>query len=239
MENYTQVPIAYLRSLKLKNQCELTFHICDTINGVVLNEEIKALRTITDTVGSLLQHIKNKLNKLIKTKKNAETYTPVEIPLRLEYQNQVVESDEVLQDIIKNKTVHVFHILNVRFKVIVNAPLIQIAVLPTVLFKKSIVQPVQFEGLLTAKHVCEHEWYSSVDKKVWVKVGDKFTYKIRDEDVGCYLKFRSTPKSFKGVIGPAYEVVSEGVVLTVPPVPKTCPFHARQQYTPAKLTGKQ
>lgn len=239
MENDTEVPLAYLRSLHLTNQCELTFHLCDTINGIDLNEEIKALRTITDTVGSLLQHIKNKLNKLIKTKKNTETYTPVEIPLRLEYQNKVLESDEVLQDIIKHNTVHVFHILNERFKVIVNAPLIQVAVLPAVLFRKSIVQPVQFEGLLTAKHVCEHEWYSSVDKEVWVKVGDKYTYKIRDEDVGRYLKFRCIPKSFKGVVGPAYEVVSEGVVLTVPPVPKKCPFHARHQYTPTKLTGKQ
>lgn len=232
--------LAYLCSLPSTNQCELQFRLCDSINGIVLNEEIKAVRAISDTVGSMLQHTRNKLNKLIKTKSEGVTCTPVEFALRLEYEDgTAIEWNVVLQSLIRKVPICVFYILQERFKVIVDAPLVQLVCLPAMIFEQSVVQPEKFEAIRTKKYMCQNEWYRSTDKKNWVKVGENLSYKIQDSDLGHYLKFRCVPKTRNSVLGPSYEVISEGTVMKIAQLPSKCPFEDRHLHTPAKLTGKQ
>lgn len=242
MENCkTSQKIAYIRALQATNQCELTFHFKDTIHGTALNEEIKAVRQITDTVASLLLHTQNKLIKLSKVKSvNAEGETEevvTKVPMRLEENNVQIDDEVVLKDIIETGKVDTFYVLQQRFSVEVNAPLVQLAVLPTVFYAKAIVQPIKFRYLYTSRTISIYEWYKSLDKKNWEKVGDKFTYKIKASDINYYIKFRCVPKSVH-CSGPPYEVISESTVKALPGLPK-CPFEERHKQTPKKLTGKE
>lgn len=241
MEKAKNEQLAYLRALDATKQCELAFELNATINGISLCEQVKAVRQITDTVGSMLQHIQNKLNKIIKTKsekeepkQNGET---VEILLWLEDSGGKIKGDVVLKELIESEKIHEFYILSQKFKVIVNAPLVQLIVLPVIIYANSIIQPTKYKMLYARRELTDFSWYKSLDKKTWEKVGHKYGLKTRDADINYYLKLQCIPRS-KHSSGPAYEVISENTVKAMPALPK-CPFEERHQYTPTKLTDKE
>lgn len=240
MENHNKkLPSAYLRKLHFTHQCELVFHLNDTVDGVSINEEIKVLRQVTDTVGSMLQHIKNKLKKMVRSsfghKLNEEDET-IDISLWSDDNKRKIEDNVVLDKLFLNK-VYIFCILRQKFMVLVNTPLVQIATLPSVMFTKSAIQPTKLKTLYSDKKYCIYEWYRSIDKENWEKVGGKFMYCSKATDLDHYLKFRCVPKS-RNSSGTAYEVVSESTVKALPDVPK-CPFEDRHKHTPTKLTDKE
>lgn len=239
MENHNNETqkLAYLRELHSTNQCELAFYLSDTINGIVFNENVKAVRKITDTVGSLLQHIQNKLIRKSADRRGANDKLLTEIPVWLEDKDKKLEENVILKDLIQTEKVYSFYILKQQFKVVVNTPLVQCAHLPVVIYVNSVIQPIRFKTLHTIRDISVYEWYSSEDKENWVKVGQKYTYKTKESDVGRYLKYRCIPKSRNGC-GPAYEIISENRVRTLPRLPK-CPFEERHQHTRSKLTDKE
>lgn len=241
METAKNERLAYLRALDATNQCELAFKLSATINGTILCEQVKAVRQITDTVGSMLQHIQNKLNKILKTKLD-ETVPEqggkiVEIPVWLEDTAEKIEGNVVLKELIEPEKVYEFYIVGQKFTVVVNAPLVQLIVLPVIIYANSVIQPIKYKMLYTRREDTDFVWYKSVDRKTWDVIGYKFILKTKESHINHYLKLRCVPRS-KHSCGPAYEVISENTVIAMPALP-TCPFEQRHQYTPTKLTDKQ
>lgn len=230
--------LAHLRALHATNQCELTFHLTDTINGLYFDEDVKAVRQITDTVGSLLSHIRNKLNREIKKiKENEIENESFIIPLSLKHDAELISEDTVLKTLIQHERINIFEILSQKFKVTVNAPLVQLISLPVVMYASSMVEPTRCKILYAKRDMSEFQWFRSADKQNWSIVGTKYAYRIKKDDVNNYLKFRCIPKR-RNICGSAYEVVSIDTVKAVPTIPK-CPFEERHKYTPRKLTGKE
>lgn len=243
MEKDQNQQIAYLRELDATKQCELAFYINSSINGIALCENVKAVRKVTDTVGSMLQHITNKLNKLIKEKNNSEQEENdengkcAEIPSWFEYNGEKINGNVVLKTLIKPEKVYLFCILSQKFKVFVNAPLVQMISLPIVIYASAVIQPTRCKMIYSSKDYNDFTWFKSTDKKTWTKVGTKYNYRTKASDVNHYLKLQCVPKT-KYSSGPVFEVISEDTVIALPSLPK-CPFDKRHKHTPSKLTDKE
>lgn len=234
--------IAYFRALDATNQCELTFTL--NLPGINTNvTEVKAVRQITDTVDSLLTHIQKKVKKLIQMKNNPtlsnndndQHHMP--IPVVLTENGQDINGDVICKTLIQTHKYLEFTILHQIFRVIVNAPLVQLITLPVVIYADCMIQPTRCKTVYTRRDLSTCEWYKSTDFNTWIKVGSNFTYKTKKTDLNCYLKFHFLPRN-KHVEGPMYEITSETTVQALPPLPD-CPFETRQKYTKTKLTGKE
>lgn len=232
--------IAYLRALDAKNQCELSFLLNVKSPECNLEEQIDAVRQIADTVSSLLTHIQNKIFKLVQdnaSKENKENNN-CEIPISLKRNNAEVPKDTTCKSLIEEtKGELVFSVFHQRFRVVINAPIVQFINLPKVIYAKCMIQPERCKTLYTKYDLSEFVWFKSSDRENWTEVANKYTYKVKNKDVGCYLKFRYVPKNRK-VEGPAFDVISDNAVQKLPEAPR-CPFEDRHLHTKTKVTGKE
>lgn len=227
---------AFLRELVHFNQCELVFllKIEPGRFGKSIQEEIRSVRQATDTVQSLLDHTSNKILKLIKdvTEKEIEAES-VNISLRIK--DQKVIGDTPCKLLVGGDSKHlVLQVFDQHLKVVLNAPLVQILILPFVFYVDYSTRARKFKTLFTIKELCEFVWYRSLDKQNWLEVGKDFFYKPVKGDLNSYLKLKCVPKN-KTDTGPVVEVVSETPVIEMPPLPH-CPFEDRQKHTRSYLS---
>lgn len=236
---------AYFRALDQTHQCELSFLLKISLKEVgIIEQEINAVRQITDTVSSLLQHIHNKINKLISTKSNTEQNCVKEphllsyIHIALKVNDEDVPGDTVCQALFTENTKTVqFEIFEQKYNVIVNAPLVQAIHLPVIIYANFEIQPTRCKTLYTDRTLSECKWYRSKDCIEWSEIGQKFSYKTKQHDLDHFLKFQFIPRN-KSSEGPVYEVVSENKVQQIPKAPR-CPFEERHEHIKSKLTGKE
>lgn len=238
--------IAYFRALNYTHQCELSFWLKISKKEFgTIEEQINAVRQITDTVSSLLQHIQNKINKLIATKNKTELQEANEIlcdsdiyNIALKVNGDIIPGDMDCKSLIEtNKEGIQFEIFQQKYDVIVNAPLVQAVHLPVVIYANFVVQPIRCKTLYTDRKLSKYKWYKSQDRTHWSEIGRKFTYKTKNSDLHHFLKFEFIPRNISSE-GPIYEVISENPVGEVPQAPK-CPFQERHEHTKCKLTGKE
>lgn len=246
VENENIKQFAYFREFTHSNQFEFVFNIDTEISELgVFREEIKAVRAMADTVSSLLQHIKNKIMKILKDgyiekKGTVDGFNDnLNIPVSLKTDKKHVKGSMGLlalrNNLLKNHFT-IFTVFNQQYIVLPNAPLIKQMKLPVVLYTNSCIQPIKFSSLFTENHKSLFIWYKSEDKVTWVEVGRGFSYIIKEADVGCYLKLLCKPVNNIGIHGPQQEVVSDGVIENMGDLP-VCPFESRHQYTKEKLSG--
>lgn len=243
IENIKQ--FAYFREYTHSNQFELLFNIDTEVPELgVFKEEIKAVRAMADTVSSLLQHIKNKILKILKDKcieneEGKEGFNDnLEIPISLKTDKKHIKGNMGLialrNNLLKNQFT-VFKVFDQQYIVLPNAPLIKQMKLPAVLYTNSCIQPIKFSTLFTENQKSLFIWYKSEDKIKWIEVGRGFGYITKDTDVGFYLKLLCKPVNNIGIHGPPQEVISDGIVEHMGDLP-TCPFELRHQYTKEKLS---
>nr|XP_022905545.1 2',5'-phosphodiesterase 12-like [Onthophagus taurus] len=236
MNKPTACKVAHLRYSEKSNQCDLRFtlEVKDEKYGT-LCEEIKSVRQITDTVASLLRHTKNKIIKLLQDKEwDIEKYEDFNISLT---RKSIPIQDEVCcKDIFQYKHMY-FNIMNNRFLVIVNAPLIISLTLPKVIYIHTVVRPI-IKAMFLHKKRSTIMWQKSKDKKKWTFVSSNFLYTARKEDSDYYFKVTYTPSNEDGVLGDVVEVISDDVVCTIPPLSVEY-ISARHQFTKEKLSNNE
>ncbi|KAF5285649.1 hypothetical protein FQR65_LT13078 [Abscondita terminalis] len=229
---------AYLRELKYANQCELVFPL-KLLNDnleVLVETEIRSVRACTDVIESLLTHTENKIIKILETE---EAECDIDIKSSLTVDGEHVNGDTNCKEFIDtHKENIVFSLLNQKFEVIINAPLVQDLALPKVIQLDYEFQPMKFKHIYTNKEACDFIWYTSIDKEIWEKVGNKFRYKPTEKDFGKYLKLKCIPKTSRNQEGPPFEVISETTVSKIPDIP-VCPFDKRHEYTKTFLPYHQ
>lgn len=244
-ENITQ--FAYFREFTHTHQFELQFNVDTVIPELgAFKEEIKAVRGIADTVSSLLQHIKNKIIKILKEKysenkgENDSKSEDMEIPVSLKTDRRPIKGSMGLtafkNNLLKNQYV-IFKVFDQQYIILPNAPLIKQIKLPPVIYVNACIQPYKFSSMYTENHQSQFIWYKSVDKVKWIEVGRGFGYTTKNNDVGNYLKLICKPVNNIGILGPSAEVVSDCTVENMGELP-ICPFEKRHQYTKKKLSDK-
>lgn len=243
IENINQY--AYFREFTHSNQFELLFNIDTVVPSLgIFKEEIKAVRGVADTVSSLLQHIKNKIFKILKDKyiqneDNGEDFSEkFEIPISLKSNAKDIKSNMGLMafrnNLLKDQFI-IFQVFDQQYTVLPNAPLIKQIKLPPVLYTNCCIQPYKYSTVFTENKKSLFIWYKSLDKIKWVETGRGFGYITKDTDVGYYLRVLCKPVNNIGIHGPSAEAVSESTVEKMGDLPK-CPFEKRHQYTKEKLT---
>lgn len=236
---------AYFREFTHTHQFELHFNIDTVVPELgVFKEEIKAVRAIADTVSSLLQHIKNKILKILKekyteSKGDSDNFNEnLDFHVSLKTERRPIKGSMGLMafrnNLLKDQFV-IFKVFDQQYIVLPNAPLIKHMKLPPVIYANSCIQPFKFSALYTENHQSQFLWYKSIDKVKWTEVGRGFSYTTKDEDLGYYLKLICKPVSNIGIIGPPEEVISDGAVESMGELP-SCPFEKRHEYTKNKLS---
>jgi 2',5'-phosphodiesterase len=230
---------AYLRELTATKQCELMFALKVDIESLgTLQEEVRAVRQLTDTVESLLQHIMNKIKHSIKVMKEQRSdcenkEVKINITLKKSSSRKHINPKMVLHDLINSTRNMEFQVFTQRFFVVVNAPLVKEMKLPLILYCNYSVQPIRLSMLFAENSVCQYSWYKSEDKLNWTKVANTYKYTIDDADIGHYLKLVCVPCN-SILTGPPAEIVSENKVERMGTLP-TCPFEERHRFTTEKL----
>lgn len=242
IENIKQY--AYFREFTHTNQSELLFNIDTKVPSLgVFKEEIKAVRAVADTVSSLLQHIKNKILKIIEdkymeNKVNKEDFSEkFDIPVSLKADSIPIRSNiglKAFRNILLKDQFVIFKVFDQQYIVLPNPPLIKQIKLPPVLYTSSCIQPYKYSAMFTENQKSLFIWYKSMDKINWVETARGYGYITKDSDVGYYLKVLCKPVSNIGIQGPSAEAVSESTVEKMGDLP-WCPFERRHQYTKDKL----
>lgn len=237
---------AYFRELTHTHQFELIFNIDTEIPKLgAFKEEMKAVRGITDNVGSLLQHTKNKILKILKdSHQSNENINDIlndnyQIPVSLKTNKKHVKNNMDLIALHKNLLREHFYILEVfnqSYIILPNAPLIKQVKLPPVLYTNSCIQPIKFSAIFTENQKSLFIWYKSKDKVDWTEVGKGYYYKTSQSDIGFYLKLFCKPINKMGIWGPPADCLSDVTVQKMGSIP-LCPFENRQKFTRNKLTN--
>lgn len=233
---------AYLREFASKNQCELMFNLNVKLEKLgFLQEEVRAVRGLTDTVESLLNHTVNKIQKLIKTVKDEtkvalDEEIKVNVSLKNALTGKPIKGKRVLKSLIDSNLTNIeFKIFNQVYFVIINAPLVKDLKLPKVLFANYEVQPCKLYILFGDNTSNQFTWFKSQDKITWTQVGKSLRYTPSEEDIGFYLKLVCVPCN-EVLTGPKAEAVSECQVAALGELPE-CPFERRHQFTTQKLSN--
>lgn len=241
--------IAYFREINHSDQCELHFFLHTEVPGIGwVKEEIKAVRQKSDTVASLLQHVKNKLQKIfvdkkmenLELKENENIENNInDINVSLKQRNNHVKGTMVLRNFPTsvNKRGNTFlEVYEQKFLILLNAPLVKQIKLPSLLYVNFTIQPTKFHAVYSDNKKSLYFWYKSIDKIHWEEIGKGFIYTLKEEDVGYYIKVVCIPFNEFGVQGPSAENISENVVDRLGELP-TCPFERRHEFTQTKLKG--
>ncbi|KAJ8983340.1 hypothetical protein NQ317_003145 [Molorchus minor] len=235
--NEGQQDLAYFRDFENGDQCELQFLINTDIPGIgLVKEEIKSVRRRTDTISSLIQHTKNKLQLLLNNKTENKENREVEIVVSLKRGDKPCKDDLVLKNFIEslvNTPNVILKVFDQEYKVIRNAPQVRQLQLPPILYANFSIQPNKFRR---EKSVAIF-WYKSKDKITWDCIGKEFTQLLTEDHLNHYIKLVCVP-GHSGLKGPKAEVISESVVELVGDLP-VCPFEKRHQYTRTKLSRSE
>ncbi|KAJ8972792.1 hypothetical protein NQ314_000028 [Rhamnusium bicolor] len=244
-EDRQKYDVAYFRELNHSDQCELHFFINTEVPifGIV-KEEIKAVRQRTDTVSSLRQHIKNKLQKIFQEKfdfkdTDKEYQQANDIIVSLKRGNKNIKNTLVLKNFINALEEDgnvIFQVFDQKFTVLLNAPLVKQMQLPQILYANFTIQPIKFHAIFTNNNDSLFYWHKSTNKVTWEQVGKGFKYLIKEEDVDHYLKLVCIPLNIMKVKGPTGEVISQNKVEMMGTLP-ACPFEKRHEFTKKKLKG--
>ncbi|KAK9888902.1 hypothetical protein WA026_001123 [Henosepilachna vigintioctopunctata] len=231
--------LVQLRFLPQTGQCEMVVKLNVVFEGININEEIHSVRKITDTIGSLIEHTKNKLTKIINDKKSTSDNQitdqfydiPVSFKRKSHKHSKVFPNDESLQlFLLEDHDKTIVQIFDKKFLLQVNPPLIKNIQLPKILYASYVIQPSKFHALYTNKVFSHFTWYKSLDLISWEEVGNSYDYTINKNDLGHYLKVVCVPVSDKLSEGPPAEAISQRTVQEFPELPM-CPFQSRHQYT--------
>lgn len=238
---------AYFREFNYSDQCEIHFFLNVEVPEIgYITEEIKAVRHKSDSIASLLQHIKNKLQKIVLDKKmenlelkeneNKENNIQSEINVSLKRDNKHIRDAMILSNFSSSlKQGHVFlEVYEQKFLVLSNSPLVKQIKLPSVLYANFTVQPTKFHAIYLDNKTSLFYWYKSVDKIQWEEIGKGFKYMLKEDDIGHYIKLVCIPFNEFKVEGPSAQDISENVVDKMGELP-TCPFETRHQFTQTKL----
>ncbi|KAF2895426.1 hypothetical protein ILUMI_10748 [Ignelater luminosus] len=226
---------AYFRELKYSNQCELVFplKITNDKSETIIEQEIRSVRQRTDNIHSLLEHTVNKIKKILEQTQNAT----IEINISLTQNGNDIPGNTPCATVISTYKDVVFTICKQTFKLIMNAPLVQSATLPVILYINYPVQPIRFKTLNAEKDLSEFSWYTSSDKLTWTKVGTTYKYTPTANDLDKFLKFQCIAKNCSAE-GPVFEIISDMPIEEMGALPK-CPFEKRHEHTQTRLSGKQ
>lgn len=231
----TNMERAYFRELKYSNQCELVFplKITNEKSETIIDQEIQSVRQRTDNIHSLLEHTVNKIKKILEQAKNIN----LEINISLTQNGKDILGTTPCATVISTYKDVMFTICKQTFKLIMNAPLVQSATLPVILYVNYSVQPIRFKTLNAEKNLSEYSWYTSPDKLTWTKVGSTYKYMPTENDINKFLKFQCIPKN-SNAEGPVFEIISDMPTEEMGALPK-CPFEKRHEHTKTKLSGKE
>ncbi|XP_049894866.1 2',5'-phosphodiesterase 12 [Epinephelus moara] len=223
----------------LPGEPKLTISFClDGINKQMLRDQDEALGKVLARISNGIAKSQGKAKKSKKKKGQQPCETPEPTVVRLCY-----DGEEVLDTVLNSEAWQdgaVLHVGDVKYSVRRNAPTFTSAQLPVSLLAGFPVCPnleIEFGNLQD----CEYTWYKESTPNTsseaagevpdqdgsWTEVGCGRVHIPSNQDIGCRLKLRCTPKDGERS-GLAKELVSVG---TVEAGPGVCTFDNRHAYT--------
>lgn len=223
----------------LPGEPKLTISFClDGINKQMLRDQDEALGKVLARISNGIAKSQGKAKKSKKKKGQQPCETPEPAVVRLCY-----DGEEVLDTVLNSEAWQdgaVLHVGDVKYSVQRNAPTFTSAQLPVSLLAGFPVCPnleIEFGNLQD----CEYTWYKESTPNTsseaagevpdqdssWTEVGCGRVHVPSNQDIGCRLKLRCTPKDGERS-GLAKELVSVG---TVEAGPGVCTFNNRHAYT--------
>ncbi|KAL7408433.1 hypothetical protein ABVT39_023513 [Epinephelus coioides] len=223
----------------LPGEPKLTISFClDGINKQMLRDQDEALGKVLARISNGIAKSQGKAKKSKKKKGQQPCETPEPTVVRLCY-----DGEEVLDTVLNSEAWQdgaVLHVGDVKYSVQRNAPTFTSAQLPVSLLAGFPVCPnleIEFGNLQD----CEYTWYKESTPNTsseaagefpdqdgsWTEVGCGRVHVPSNQDIGCRLKLRCTPKDGERS-GLAKELVSVG---TVEAGPGVCTFDNRHAYT--------
>ncbi|CAG9825169.1 unnamed protein product [Phaedon cochleariae] len=247
--NGETLEIAHLRENEHTGQCDLTFFLRTEVPDVNLElcEEIKAVRGSSDTVISMIDHIKNKLQKIIQDKLNAsseeekENQQKINIPVRMKRSGKDLKENTCVKNLLKSPESNdpiIFEVFSQKYVLLCNTPLVKTMKLLRVFYVGYVIQPIKFFSIYTDRNKCIFTWSKSLDKIEWEKCGSGYTYLTTKEDVNHFLKLTCKPVNTANIEGPIFEVISDTTVEEMEEIPN-CPFETRHLFTKKELAGSE
>lgn len=223
----------------LPGEPKLTISFClDGVNKQMLRDQDEALGKVLARISNGIAKSQGKAKKSKKKKGQQPCETPEPTVVRLCY-----DGEEVLDTVLNSEAWQdgaVLHVGDVKYSVQRNAPTFTSAQLPVSLLAGFPVCPsleIEFGNLQD----CEYTWYKESTPNTsseaagevpdqdssWTEVGCGRVHVPSNQDIGCRLKLRCTPKDGERS-GLAKELVSVG---TVEAGPGVCTFDNRHVYT--------
>ncbi|XP_033481525.2 2',5'-phosphodiesterase 12 [Epinephelus lanceolatus] len=223
----------------LPGEPKLTISFClDGINKQMLRDQDEALGKVLARISNGIAKSQGKAKKSKKKKGQQPCETPEPAVVRLCY-----DGEEVLDTVLNSEAWQdgaVLHVGDVKYSVQRNAPTFTSAQLPVSLLAGFPVCPnleIEFGNLQD----CEYTWYKESTPNTsseaagevpdqdssWTEVGCGRVHVPSNQDIGCRLKLRCTPKDGERS-GLTKELVSVG---TVEAGPGVCTFDNRHAYT--------
>lgn len=223
----------------LPGEPKLTISFClDGVNKQMLRDQDEALGKVLARISNGIAKSQGKAKKSKKKKGQQPCETPEPTVVRLCY-----DGEEVLDTVLNSEAWQdgaVLHVGDVKYSVQRNAPTFTSAQLPVSLLAGFPVCPsleIEFGNLQD----CEYTWYKERTSNTsseaagevpdqdgsWTEVGCGRVHVPSNQDIGCRLKLRCTPKDGERS-GLAKELVSVG---TVEAGPGVCTFDNRHAYT--------
>lgn len=237
---YGIMQIAYLRRYESKNY-DIRFIInLETENEDSTEKSVTGFAKYQDTLAQLKNSIQNTIFEFNADKENVSINLP-STPDGIEV--IFLNGDKPYKDSIlcenffklENKSLRV---LGQEFPIITNAPLVRSIRLPSAVCADFEVEPLEFKIFNTSTKASEFVWYRSKDKVEWEKIWGKYSYKVKKDDIGYFLKIKCQPISAHGVKGPSMEAVSDFPVDHLASLPR-CPFEDRHSFTRERLNGNR
>ncbi|XP_050307010.1 2',5'-phosphodiesterase 12-like [Anthonomus grandis grandis] len=227
-----QTIIAFIREYE-SEACDIRVTLTLTsTNGQQITKEIKGYAKLSNTLSDMKKSIKqNIVESFAADKENSCTVNlPKEVTVEFLRGTNTARESILIRSFNNLNEEKSLKILDQTFTIILNAPLVKGLKLPETITAKYPVEPSIFKGYKVYRPASKFLWYKSQDKQTWHKVGEGFSYDVKESDVGHLLKLCCVPYSKFKVKGPVIEAESSNPVEFLPELPR-CPFEARHNLT--------
>lgn len=171
-------------------------------------KKINMCRNSDDTIESFLQRFRLKIEQL-----NKKLKKPCDDILSIEIDGITVSLNSKCSEVFEAKNSNInLHINEKKFKIIVDAPIINDLLLNKPPYQGLLLYPYAFDkGYNVSIANSNYLWYR-VESKNEVQVGINMTYIPTADDIDCCLKLVCNPRNEEGRFGPQVEVLSTIVV---------------------------
>ena len=258
--NQDKQDVAILRTVDNGGKFTFSFHLKTSKFGGI-DKQFDMCRSVDEKVSNFLErlnaNVEKVINKKAKKKKRAENDSKgdiLEISLSVDGQ-YITDLSYNIQDVLLKSGTEL-HISGEKFKIDINPPIVENAILSNIIMSGFMAYPHKFKLEAADKEDSNYEWFVSEEKfkdganwpqvkksndskneknsgqtdvtrLQWLRRSNGFYFTPTETDVHRYVKFSCKP-GLKGRFGPLYEAVSKSVVYEGP---MACPFEKRHTYT--------